>query len=643
MLLFIYYLNRKLVNASPNNNFLEFLVWQWFRYGSIMGTLMFMSVQLGIYNLVNSVVILLLIILVDYIGFRNLRHPKTFYENTIRKNVHLLLKRMENDYATKNWFTFTRRQRKPGKSKGLYILLLVIAIAVITFASRVYFFKYDSYSLSALWIGDLETLVGFDAQQWFGGQSSVVGDLAYVNFYGKIANVTPEIALQSIGILESVLLSVLIFWVVSKVTASKHIAPTIAALIFGTVYTLSPLNIYFVLQNRPIFLALTFGLPLMVYYLKPGLLKMNKIQFFFAFLLVFFAIGLIDVFTLGILFPPFMLTGLFLARKKAGNFKWVGLLAYVVSIICILGLYAVIGLYYQTDLRIFLHSNFLAVSSYTYIPQLVVDLDILLGYYRIASAVAAVFILVYTFWAKEDWRAALAFLIYFNLLLVIRSMSSVWVDDDLLTQGLSVFMPIVAGISVAVIVRMFIPLFRNFYRWNPVVVAAFIIGFLGIAISRQEANLGELTESDPTQREVLEAYDNITRDYFPYSYAVVNNNRTQILSSDKHYFMNYSDFLYEYPQQDSIYFKNINNPKFMKEHADEVLPKSVLVFIFDEEKSADSETYADNGALKPILMDQLALLKRRGRKVRLFYDNRHVQVYEVVNQPKASRISDLIF
>ncbi|NUY79912.1 hypothetical protein HUK80_03315 [Flavobacterium sp. MAH-1] len=643
MLLFIYYLNRKLVNTSSSNNFLEFLVWQWFRYGAIMGILIFTSVQIGIYNLVNCVIILLVIIAVDYIGLRNLRHPKTYYENTVRNNVQLLLKRMENEYPVKKWFQFTKRTKNTGKVSGLYILLLVIAISVITFASRVYFFKYDSYSLSPVWISDLETIVGFDLQQWFGGQSSVVGDLAYVNFYGKIANVTPEIALQSIGILESVLISVLIFWVVSKITASKQIAPTIAALIFAMVYTLSPLNIYFILQNRPIFLAMTFGLPVMVYYLKPGMLKMNKWQFFLSFLVVFVAIGLIDLFTLCILFPPFMFTGLFLAKKKSGNFKWVGLLSYILAVGLMFGLYVIIGLYFETDLKMFLHSNLLAVSSYTYIPQLVMNLDVLLRYYQIASGVAVVLLLAYTFIYKEDWRASFAFLIYFNLLLVLKSMNNAWIDDDLLTQGLSIFMPIVAGIGVAVLVRPFIGLFSKFSKWNPIIISLVFIGCVAIGVQSQQKNLGVLTESDPAQREVLEAYDNITRDYFPFSYAVVNNNMTQTLSTNKHFFMNYSDFIYDYPQQDSIYFKNIKNPKFIKEHPDEVIPKSVLVFVFDQEMAADSETYAENGELKPILMDQLALLKKRGRKVQLFYDNEHVKVYEIVNEPKSSRISDLIF
>ncbi|RZJ67353.1 MAG: hypothetical protein EOO50_06310 [Flavobacterium sp.] len=641
MLLFIYYLNRKFVNTSGSNNFLEFLVWQWFRYGTIMGVVIFATVQLNIYSLVNCVIILIMIIAIDYIGLKNLRHPITYYNNVVRNNVSLVLQRIEISYPKTAWFKF--KKKKKSKESGLYVLLLVIVLSIITFASRVYFFKYDSYSLSPVWIADLETVIGFDLQNWFAGESTVVGDLAYVNFYGKIANVTPEIALQSIGILESILIGVLMFWVVRKVTQSKNIAPVIAALTFTVVYTLSPVNIYYVLQNRPVFLALTFGLPVMVYYLKPGVLKMSKWQFFFSFLVAFFVIGLIDLFTLTILFPPFMLVGIFFAKKKSGNFKWVGLLSYLMSVVCIIGMYTLFGMYFQTDLKMFLHSNLLAVSSYTYIPQLVVELDTLLLYYRIASAGALLLLLAFAIFKKEDCRAALAFLIYFNLLLVLRSMNNSWIDDDLLTQGLAVFMPIVAGICLASVIRVFMPLYARLGKIRIAFVAVVLVCGVSAAAFYQQTNFDKLTESDPAQREVLEAYDNITRNYFPYSYAVVNNNMTQTLSTNKHFFMNYSDFIYDYPQQDSVYFKNINNPKFVKQHPDEIIPKSVLVFVFDEEKAADSEVYAENGELKPILMDQLALLKKRGRKVELFYDNDHVKVYEIVNEPKSSRTSDLIF
>jgi hypothetical protein len=41
-------------------------------------------------------------------------------------------------------------------------------------------------------------------------------ELAVVNFYGKITDVSPEIALQVIAILESTLLAIIIFWVINK-------------------------------------------------------------------------------------------------------------------------------------------------------------------------------------------------------------------------------------------------------------------------------------------------------------------------------------------------------------------------------------------------------------------------------------------
>ena len=80
-----------------------------------------------------------------------------------------------------------------------------------------------------------------------------------VNLYGKITDVSPEIALQVIAILESTLLSVIIFWTINKLSPSKFIAPIIASLSFGLVYVLTPLNVYFLLKGNPIFLAFTLS------------------------------------------------------------------------------------------------------------------------------------------------------------------------------------------------------------------------------------------------------------------------------------------------------------------------------------------------------------------------------------------------
>jgi hypothetical protein len=210
----------------------------------------------------------------------------------------------------------------------------------------------------------------------------------------------------------------------------------------------------------------------------------------------------------------------------------------------------------------------------------------------------------------------------------------------MLNQSLSVFMPVVVGITIAAFVRIVIPISIRFERLNPVAVAAVIAGMLYAAVYYQKDTISGLTAADTTPKQVLDAYDRITSTYFPYSYAVVNENTAQVISTNKHFFMNYSDFLYEYPKQDSIYFKNIKNPKFFKKNPQHVIPKSVLLFII---KSENKEMYGEEGDISALLMDQLAMLSKRGRQVKLFYDNKNVKVYEIVNEPEASRIPDLIF
>ncbi|HLF52856.1 hypothetical protein [Flavobacterium sp.] len=638
MLLFLFYVNRKWVSKSASNTFLEFLVHQWFRYGSIIGIVIFVTIQLSIYDLLNCVLILLFIIAVDIIGFRNLKNPGTYFDNKIKSIVHKLLKKIELNKSLSSWFVF--KKKDPVQINGYFILLLVIVLTAITFISRFYFFKYDLYTLSGIWVSDLEQVVNFDNQKWFFHGMTVAGNLAFVNFYAKITDVSPEIALQSIGILESVLISVLLFWTIRTITFSKYMAPIIATFSFAMLYTIIPININFLLQSKSTFLALTFAFPSMVFLLKPGLLKLKKINYFFSFFLVFIVIGLIDLFTLCILLPPFLVISIFLTKHFASRRFWLGLAAYCFSVGIVFGIYALACYQLETDFMMFLHTNLLSVNSYTYIPQLVMPLNRLINYYVISAFIGIIFLLKFLFHNKEDWKASIAFLIYFITLILLGSIKNPWVDSDLLIQSLPAFIPIVIGINSAIIIRLFNPLFIKLVQFNKYAIGILVLGIQFFAIYYQKNTINKFVESDETPKQILDVYDQISSNYFPYTYAVVNDDRTQVISENKHFFMNYSIFLNDYLEQDSIYFKNIRNPKFFKKNPQNVIPKSVLLFVFINKKSG---TYNDNDALSQPLMNQLYLLKKRNRKVELFYINENFKVYEIINEPKSSKISDLIF
>jgi hypothetical protein len=639
MLLVLFYLNKKLVNPSDSNNFLEFVVNQWFKYGSIIGILIFVTVQLNAYALINCVIILIFIIIVDYIGLKNLRRFREYIDESSRRNIHKMLKSIELNRPVLSWFAIKTKGGSTGN--GWFMFFLIVVLAAITFGSRFYFFKYDLYSLSGIWIADLQKVIDFDSQIWFLNETAVNGDFAFVNFYGKMADVSPEIALQSMGILESTLLTILLFWVIRKISPSKSIAPVLASLSFGLAYTLTPTNIYFLLQNKPIFLALAFGLPVMAFLLKPGLLKYRKLNYFFSILFAFITIGLIDIFTLYVLFPPFMLLATIFTRRKSMRYFWIGMIAYLMACAVILAIYAMICLYFETDLGMFLHANLLSVSSYTYIPQLVIPFQQLINYYQLSTVFSILVLLKFIFYNKEKtWGAAIAFLLYFNFLILLSNITSEWIDEDLLNQALSVFMAIVIGINASIVVRLFRPVFGRLERFNKVAVAVFLGSLLFIAVYFQHDTIAKLTASDTTPKQVLDAYDKISKTYFPYSYAVVNDNTAQTISTNKHFFINYTDFMNDYPVQDSIYFKNIHNPKFFKKHPEYVLPKSVLLFVFNGTPDMYGEA---NGDISKFLMTRLDTLKKRGRKVDLFYVSENVKVYEIVNEASESKIPDLIF
>src|SRR6476660_2588319 len=228
MLLVLFYMNRKLVNPSSSNNFLEFLVNQWFKYGSLIGIIVFVTVQLSIYTLINCVIILFAVIVIDYIGLRNLKRFRAYVDDSSRRNIYNAIKSIELNRPIWSWFAI-KRVTSERKGSGWLVFVLVLVLAAITFGSRYYFFKYDQYSLSGVWIADLQKVIDFDSQIWFLNDTAVNGDLAFVNFYSKMANVSPEIALQSMGLLESTMLSVLLFWVIRKIAPSNSIAPIAAA------------------------------------------------------------------------------------------------------------------------------------------------------------------------------------------------------------------------------------------------------------------------------------------------------------------------------------------------------------------------------------------------------------------------------
>ncbi len=643
ILLFLFYLNRKFVNINRPVSFLEFITTNWFRYGSATLIVVFILVQTNAYNLFNTVFLLLIIIGIDLIGIENLKRPRMYFNMHIKAVLLRFLRNVENKKPLWYWVSVRSKKKKGKKRNNTFLLVLTMLIGGITFVSRYYFIKYDNYSLSDAWIADLAKVIEFDNQHWFNEEVSVNGEFALVNLYGKITDVSPEIALQVISILEATLLAVLIFWLIRKLTPSKVLAPIIGAFSFALVYVLTPINVYYLLENDPTFMAFTFGLPIMVFYLRPELLRVSKLSYYLSFVLAFCAVGLIDFFTLIVLLPPFLVIGLVFSKWKSKAFNLVGMLSYVTALGILFVVYNVACHYIKADFREFFHANLLSVTSYTYVPQLILPYGELIKYFQYSTLAGAVLILLFLLVKRENWSFTVAFFLYFNFLVFLTTVHNEWIDRDMIINALTVILPVIFGLIAALVVRFFNLALYRLEKLAPYTAFVLMGALIYASVYFQQRNIGKLTLADHTPKHILDAYDKISKTYFPFSYSIVNDPATQVISMNKHFFMNYEYFLEDYAKVDSIYFKNKKDKKFLIRNPQYALTKSVLVFVLNEHSKAENNIFSENKYLSAELKRELELLQRRGRKVALFYDTPILKVYEVINEPGESKITELIF
>ncbi|NHM06873.1 hypothetical protein G4D82_06545 [Flavobacterium sp. CYK-4] len=641
ILLFLFYLNRKFVNVSNHVHFLDFIIMNWFRYIGVMVVVIFALVESDAYNLFNCFFIFTILFGIDIIGIDNLKNPKHFFRTRIREGLLTFLRNIENKKSFWFWFSLDKNYQR--KKNNVFILILTVLIGAITFLSRYYFIIYDNYSLSDAWIYDLNKVIQFDNQYWFTYELATDAELAIVNFYGKITDVSPEIALQVIAILESTLLAVIIFWIINKLTPSKFIAPTIAALFFSLVYVLTPLNVYFLLKGNPTFMALTFALPAFAFYIKPTLLKLSRTRFFFSFLFIFITIGLTDLFTYCILIPPFLIIALMFTKMKFKRHNFFTLAAYLTATILLYAIYSYACYYQRADLLEYMQNNLLSVSSYTYVPQLILPYSEIIRYAQYTTGIGFILTLLLVIIRKENWRATIIFFVYFNFLILLTFIKSEWLDIDMLNNSISVFLPIMIGLNLAIVMRI---LNFGLYRWkrfSPVTVAAIFVVMIYASFFYQQKNINALTVSDQTPKHILNAYDKISQTFFKHSYCVVNDPAAQVISNNSHFFMNYDFFLNDYPKIDSINTKHLKEPNFLVKNPQYSISKSVLVFVLNNNAVEESNIFAANKQLQQQLINNIKLLEKRGRKVNLFYNTDILKVYEIVNAPGESKLSDLIF
>lgn len=640
IVLLLFYFNQRIFGAKDKEQgLLDFIVQHLVKYGSYIVIIVFIEVQLRIYDFFNTLFFLLLVACFEIFGLKRLISPAKLVLAT-RKKSYTILRDLEEKKLGFSYFL--PKFSKEKKVNLIWEIVIITLLILITISGRLFFLSHDSYSLSNIWNSDITTVIDFDSQHWFENSISPIGELVIINFYGKITGLTSENALQSMGLIEAILIVLIIYWAISKVSKSKYIAPIIGSLCFALCFVILPVNIAYLQQHRSTFLALAIAIPLMVYYMDPKLLNFTRKRYFFFYLFSFVSIGLIDLFVQIAIVLPFMIIGLFVSKIKYKVHNLLLLLSYIVSTIILFLIYNTACINFGYDFMLFLHSSLVSISTYTYLPYLYMPYESLIYYYQIVSFVGLFLSIILIFIRKENINGAISFLLFLNFIIFVSTIQNPWIDQDLIRQTLAIFLSISVGVVVGLFFKPFEFLTNKIKIIMPMVCVLLAVGMTYTAYYYQKDSFKNMKLPDDTPREVLNAYDLITNEYFPYSYAVVNDYSAQALSKNKHFFVNYEDFLNDYLKRDEVFFKHIKDKKFLKNNPEYVLPNCVLVFVYTRQNKFSNEL-TSNKKYTNELIDLLKKLRHRGRRVRVFHEDKVFKIYEIVNIPGESRLTDLIF
>lgn len=608
-------------------------------YGSALLLVVFLLIQLDMYDIFS-----ILTVFIVFLGFLYLdlgtNGDSTKQFNKKRKSCLL------------RFFMFMERNpSSQGKIKKYlrlfhfkkinFVFLMAFLLSLTVFVSRYLFLKNDLYTLSSLWMKNLEIIKAFDENIWFLNNDHLLGELALINFYAKISGISKEMAIHSFGLLENFGLAIMLYWVILKITRSKFMAPIFGVICFAFFYRYLPINIF--LEHNSLYLALFFAIPAMMFTVLPELLFVSKKKYFLVMSIIYCAIGFINFFVAFIILPLFLLNALVFHIKGNRPFVVRSLFAFTLGMVTTITIHS-FGCYLnKTPFWGFVRANLMVVDTYAYFPQLILPPGQMVAVYTYLGVITLLLILPLFFRNRKKWMPSFVFLLFLNGFVQLERLQIAWIDTDLYFHSLTPLVVIMIGIMMGIIVQYAQVTVPKKPRIRAVTLSLVFLSFVAFAYVTNGFFSYNHQEIDELKTDLLDVYHELSSNHFPYSYAVVNQKYGFSLSLNEHHFINYSDFLDKYPKRDSVYQIYREDEKFLQENPDYILPHSVFVILTKPRTGAETNNLATPSDVSLKILKQLDILRQRGRKITVFRQDGSLTVYEIVNRNKSSKLNDLIF
>lgn len=630
----------QLITQQPLKTYsLEFIVKRMVVYSAGILVLIILLIQLNMYDTFSIVTLFFGLLVYTYLGLET-KNSVLLSRNKRQQFLLSFFGFMERNLSMKKLFWSKLGHFKVRKPNYTLIMALVAGVAVLL--SRYFFLKNDLYTLSSLWVKNLETVKGINANILFEEHMGIMGELVMINFYSKVTGISEEVALHSFGLLECFGLACVMYWMLSYLTKSKFVAPVLGMLFYAFAYKWLPININLLIEHRSLFLGFFFAFPAMVYCVYPYKLAMSKKRYVVVMMLLFMATGFTNFFVAFIVLPLFMLVALLFSNTKTRPYVFKALWAYGIAVSITLVFHLFMNYINNGSILGFLRSSILAVESYLYFPQLAKPKEVLVQYYLYLGLIVLLFLLPLCLRQRTKWVPTLVFVVFINSYMTLDYFQFTWMDRDLYYQSLVLLVVLLIGIAVGIVayyIKLFV--FKNL-KGRVLGLTALVIG---VTVSFYYTNgfySEGLKSSNLLNTKLLSVYNELSANYLPYSYAVVNQKYGYDVSKNEHHFMSYQDFIENYQSRDSIFWEHRNDKEFLSENPQVILPESIFVFITKANSLQSNFDVGTPEHIVPKLMEQLTLLKKKKREVELFYDNEFLSIYKITNTQKASNLNDLI-
>lgn len=611
----------------------------WAFFASVIVIGIFLLIQINSFDLMTCLFIMVIFFGVRLVGVQNVLSDSARFR---RQRKMILLDVIEKVEDKEPLIDIV--EEKPIKRLSVNFGFVIMSLTgFAAMAVRFYLLKYDNYQLSESWFNELAIIKGISQQSWLNNNTGVVGEYALMTFYEKMTGISPEITLESFGILQAFILSFIIFWFMGIMTGSKITVPLMTTLCFAFFFNLVPINLSQITHGKETLMALTLVLPAIVYIKKPWLLYARSSKTYrYKIFVIFIAIALIDIYSLLILIPPFLLVAPIFISKNYIRFYWQALKAYLLATGIVLGGYAFH--LYQEDLDFFqfIISNLLSVTSSTYTSNMILPYNELIRIVQIVSLISIVTMFLMMKKKKDKWSSLIAFVVYVNTLILISFLDYRYFDRDLFNEVLPIFITIILGIVIYLIMYLFVTKVKKVFMPEGLAVIFIFALFATLAFYTQKDLFNKKASTSLLSKNVIAAYQEISSGFLPYSYAVVNSNTLQPLSTNSHNFLTYKDFLGEYAVRDSIYFANKEDKDFLRANTQYIIPNSLLVFIYDIANEDDFNQLVMYLDLTDEVKKRMEELNQKGREIKVFFRKDALTVYEIVNNPGEARIKELL-